>query len=221
MASNSCTIAAVPASFEAPANRKSAAAPTWRIHNPIAPAGLRPPASRTAPSGRVSEYPMSEVMSLLLLSLSKRVADDGAVDAVSVARVLVEKGRRVGARPHGDEPVVAAQAPAAVGRVPLDAAAHVARQRRVIASDPEARSREGRQAADPACRVRHERRMRRQRHDEVAGVVQLIGPFLIAGQAAELQVLRDAERTVHLALDADDAVDVVGEGGAQRVVAEA
>src|SRR5712671_3447482 len=140
---------------------------------------------------------------------------------MSVARVLVEERGRVGARSHGEESIVAAKAPAPVGRVPFHAAADVARQRRVIAGDPKTRSRERRQTADPAGGVRYERAVRRQRDHEVAGVVQLVGSLLIARPAAELQVLRDPERARHVALDADDAVDVVGDGGAERVVAEA
>src|SRR6267154_1679424 len=57
-----------------------------------------------------------------------RVDDHGAVDAMAVARVLAEECRRAVLRLGRQEPVVAAQAPAAVWRIPLHAAADVAGQ---------------------------------------------------------------------------------------------
>src|SRR5205814_2503271 len=52
------------------------------------------------------------------------VDDHGAVNAMSVPRFLTEERRRVVIGPHTNESIIAAKAPAAVRRVPLEAAAN-------------------------------------------------------------------------------------------------
>src|SRR6266853_349245 len=152
---------------------------------------------------------------------SHGVDNHGAVDAMSVPRLLAEEGWRGVIGPHRNESIVAAHAPAAVTRVPLETAADIARQERISAVDAEIGSLEHCQAADPAGDVGDDRLPRRRRHDEVARVVQLIGPLLIASESSELKILRNAERACDFAFDPEDPVDVVGEGAAQVVVAEA
>src|SRR4051812_306147 len=83
------------------------------------------------------------------LAFSHRVDDPGAVDAMSVPRLLPEERRRGVVRPDGDEPIIAANAPAAVRSVPLEAAADIAGQERISTVEAQAGSLEHRQAAEP------------------------------------------------------------------------
>src|ERR1700736_2444924 len=88
-----------------------------------------------------------------------RVDDHGAVDAMPVAGVLPEERRRGVLRLRGKEPVVAAQTPAAVWRIPLHAAADVASQERLGRIDAEVRLLEHGESADAARRVGNDGRV--------------------------------------------------------------
>ncbi len=140
---------------------------------------------------------------------------------MSVPRFLTEEGRCVVFGPHANESIIAAKAPATVRRVPLEAAANVARQERFGVGHAETGLLEHRETSDSAGDVWHHRRPGWRRHHEVAGVVQLIGPLLIAREPAKLKILRNAQRPSDFALNPDDPIDVVREGGAKVVIAEA
>ena len=93
--------------------------------------------------------------------LLHEIEDDSGVDAVTVSRDLPKEFRGIVLRLHANEPVVSAKTPAA--RVPLEAAADVARQKRLRLVDPEAGGLEKREPADAARQVRHDRSAIRRR----------------------------------------------------------
>src|SRR5262245_9419830 len=150
-----------------------------------------------------------------------RVDQQSAVDAVAVPRLLSEESRRLVVRSNDVEPVVAAHAPARRVVEPLDAAADVARQKCGLVADAERGFIEQRHPADAAGHVRNDGAARRRRHDEVAGVVQQVWRFPVRRRAAELQILRHAERAGHFALDADVPIEMDLDGSAESIVAEA
>src|SRR4029453_15019644 len=86
---------------------------------------------------------------------SANVDHDAAVNAVTVPRVLTKKRCRtvIGARP--EKSIVSAQSPAA--GVPLDAPAHISRQKRRCVVDPEAGLFEQTHSANTATDIRHDR----------------------------------------------------------------
>src|SRR5262249_58483949 len=61
----------------------------------------------------------------------------------------------------------------------------------------------------------------RRRDDEVAAVVEKIGRLDVRRPVDELQILRDAERAGHFTLDAEVAIEIELDAGAESVVGEA
>src|SRR5215831_5151333 len=110
------------------------------------------PSAATMPSVATS----ITIIRFTMSSSPNGVDHHAAVNAMPVSRVLSEKARRVVIRSHGDEPVVAAQAPAAVAE-PLDAAPDVARQERVRLRNAQGCLVEEREPADAAGCVRRNR----------------------------------------------------------------
>src|SRR5258705_8202254 len=153
-------------------------------------------------------------------SLSNDVDDDAAVHAVAVAGVATEERWRVILGACRGESVIASQSPPAVRRIPFDAAAHVARQKRLSVVDTERGSLEHRETANAPRNTRNEGRVCRRRDDEIRRVVKRVGALLIRRRSAERQVLRDADGPGDLAFDTEDPVDCVGDAGPERVVAE-
>src|SRR5258706_2827598 len=141
------------------------------------------------------------------------------VDAVAVPRFLAEDIRRIVLRLHGDEPVVAAQAPAA--GVPVHAAADVAGEERLGPVDAEAALLEQAQAADAGGGVRHHGTLARRREHDVAAVVERVGRLQVRRPSADEQVLCDAEGAAHFSLDADVPIQMDRDACAKVVVAEA
>src|SRR5207237_8665159 len=172
----------------------------------------RPPTIRSV---RVS---ITNIRLAIDLSLPSNVQQHAAVDAMPIPRLLPEERGRVVFLLHGDEAVVAAQSPAS--RVPVDAAANVAREERLVVRDAERFLLEHAQAADAARHVRNDGRFVRRGDHEVAAVVQKIRRLQIRNAAGQRQVLRDAERAADLALDADEPVEVDRDRAAEPVVAE-
>src|SRR5580765_8411605 len=142
-----------------------------------------------------------------------------AINAMPVSRVLSKEARRIVLRSHGDEAIVAAQAPAAVAE-PLDATADVAGEEGLGLRDAERGCVEERQAANAAGCVRSDRAAIGRVHDHVAGVVEQVRRLEIRRRAGQLQVLCDAERSAYFALDAHPPVEVDRDGAAEAVVAE-
>src|ERR1051325_12134085 len=116
------------------------------------------PSPPTKSSVRVSIRTIRLAMSVSSSSylIEKRVAEStsadvqqhAAVDAVAVARLLAEERRRVVLRLDRREPVITTQSPAP--RVPVHAAADVAREEGVRADDAERRLLEETQSTDTA-----------------------------------------------------------------------
>src|SRR5215467_7062501 len=107
------------------------------------------PSAATMPSVATS----ITIIRFTMSSSPNGVDHHAAINAMSVSRVLSEETRRVVFRAHGDEPVIAAQAPAAVPE-PLDTAADVTGQEGVGLRDAERRFVEDRQPADTSGRIR-------------------------------------------------------------------
>src|SRR5688572_184442 len=117
------------------------------------------------------------------------VEDHTAIHAMPVPPLLSPELRRVVLRLDGDETVVTTQSPAA--RVPLDAAADVAREECFRADDPERRPLEQAQPSDAAGHVRDDRAPVHRVDDEVAAVVEKVRRLEIRAPAAELEFLLD------------------------------
>src|SRR5262249_50965252 len=60
----------------------------------------------------------------------------------------------------------------------------------------------------------------RRRHHDVAAVVQNVRGLAIRGDATELEILRDADRTADFTLDADVPIEIHGHRAAEVVVTE-
>src|SRR5262245_26766200 len=116
---------------------------------------------------------------------------------MAVSGIPAEERWSVVLRLDADESVVTSQAPTT--RVPLDAGAHVAGEKRLGVVDAECRLLENAEAANAGGHVRDDGAVIGGIHHYVAAVVQEVGGLDVAGQATELQILRDAERTVHFA----------------------
>src|SRR6266850_2424198 len=155
------------------------------------------------------------------------VDEKSRVYAVAVPRLVPKEARRpdsprrlrVVLGSDRDEPIVAAQTPAAVE--PLDAAADIAGKERLGVVDPEVGLIEHSQAADAARHERHDRAAVGGGQDEIAAVVQQVRRLQIQRFPAELQVLRDAERASHFTFDGDVSVEVDLDARTKVVVAEA
>src|SRR5262249_38287059 len=93
------------------------------------------------------------------------VDDDRSVDTMPVPRVLTEEIRSAVLGAHGDEPVVAAQSPAAVGCEPFHAAADVAGEKRLCVVDAELQAVEHRQATNATGHERYDRVTSGVEHD--------------------------------------------------------
>src|SRR5258705_11918366 len=87
-------------------------------------------------------------------SLSNDVDDEAAVRTVAVARVATEERWRVILVAHRRESVITAQSPPAVRRIPLDAAADVAREKRPGVPDAGRGSLEHRETPNPPGTIR-------------------------------------------------------------------
>src|SRR5262245_46766386 len=81
------------------------------------------------------------------------VPQHGPLDPVAIPRFSPEERRGSVLRLHADEPVVAAKPPAT--RIPLDAAADVACEKRLGVVDAEAGPLEHTQSTDAASDIRH------------------------------------------------------------------
>src|SRR6185436_3902410 len=97
--------------------------------------------------------------------------EDGAVDAVSVARFLPEERRCVILRLHCEEPIVSANPPAVVRGKPLQSTPRVAGQKRRRVVDAECRAIGDRESADAAREIRDDMSAAAHRDDDVAVVV--------------------------------------------------
>src|SRR5262249_35120993 len=144
---------------------------------------------------------------------SNDVDDEAAVHTVAVARVAAEERWRVILVAHRRESVIAAQSPPAVRRIPLDAAADVARQKRPGVVDAERGSLEHRETPNISGYIRNEGCVRRCRHDEIRRVVERVRALLTRRRATERQVLGDADGPGDLAFDVEDPFDRVRDTG--------
>src|SRR5688572_1173372 len=151
--------------------------------------------------------------------LADDVHDDGAVNAVSISRLLPEEFWCIVLRLHADESVVAAQTPAA--RVPLYATTEVAGEKGLGPIDAEACLLEEAQAADAARHIRYDGALSWHGEHDVPAIVQEVWRLDVRRERAELQILRNADRAGDLALDTDVSIDVDRERAAQVVVPEA
>src|SRR5262245_2334228 len=131
-------------------------------------------ASEAAANGWTTARPMPPAARLpraaLLRASASCVDDHGSVDAVHVAGVVSEKGRRVVLRPVSGEPIVATQAPPIVRCIPSDPTTDVAGEERLVVPDAELRPLEHRQTAHPAGGVRNNHVTRPRGDDDVPGV---------------------------------------------------
>src|SRR5262245_2134439 len=137
---------------------------------------------------------------------------------MAISGVSAEERWCIVLRLDADESVVTSQSPTT--RVPLDAATNVAREERLGVVDAECGLLEHAEAADAGGHIRDDRAVIGGIHHDVAAVVQEVGRLDVAGHAAELQILGDAERAVHFALDTDESIEVDGDGAAEIVVTE-
>src|SRR5262245_33358695 len=142
-----------------------------------------------------------------------------AIDSMAISRFLSEERRCVVLGLQRDESVVTSQSPPPC--VPAHAAADVACEERLGVVNAERLLLEETQAADATCDVWHHGRLVRRRDDEVAAVVHEVRRLEIRRAVDELEVLRDAKCAAHLALDADESIEVDGDGAAEVVVTEA
>src|SRR5688572_24325 len=134
---------------------------------------------------------------------------------MSVSRVLSEEVRSVVLGLHADEPVIAAQSPAA--RVPLEAGAYVTGQEGLALIDAEAGLLEEAQGADATRDVRHHRAPIRNGEHEVAAVVQQVWGLDVRGDTSDVEALRHPDRPGDFAFDTHVAVEVERQRRAQVV----
>src|SRR5262249_47012820 len=131
----------------------------------------------------------------------------GAVDAIAVPIIVAKEVRRAVLRFDHLETVVAAKSPTSIRRVPLDAAAEVAREERLGVENAQNLTAVQRVPADAARAVRNEG-MARPIHDDIARVVEHVRCLFMCGDEWT-EALREAERSGDFALDAEKWGEVV------------